>query len=190
MKESFKFDFAGQAGVLPSFPRIFTSESLATITSAGWIDDKLTERGLEPTDIVEVMYGYNENTNVGTYGQFTVSISTDGVTTLVEYVSPASVTLPVANNDVAIFDGTTGKIKSLGSQIIADVTAVWGGGATSFAFTATGLTADTAVSATIRTQTNSASIVSAVPSADTLTVTFSADPGAATTVQYVAIVQS
>lgn len=69
---------------------------------------------------------------------------------------------------------------------LAATTAAYGGGGTSNAFVATGLLATDIVSAVIRTSTNSVSIVKAVPTADTLTVTFSADPGAGTTVDYIA----
>lgn len=68
---------------------------------------------------------------------------------------------------------------------LAGTTAVYGGGGTSNAFTVTGLLATDAVSAVIRASTNAVSIAKAVPTADTLTVTFSADPGAATTIDYI-----
>jgi len=65
-------------------------------------------------------------------------------------------------------------------------TAVYGGGGTSNAFVATGLVATDIVVACLLTSTNVVSI-KAVPSADTLTVTFSADPGANTTLNWIAI---
>lgn len=66
-------------------------------------------------------------------------------------------------------------------------TAAYGGGGTSNAFTATGLVSTDIVVATILASTNAVSICKAVPTADTLTITFSADPGAGTTVQWHAI---
>jgi len=66
-------------------------------------------------------------------------------------------------------------------------TLAYGGGGTSNAFVATGLVSTDIVVATILASTNAVSIAKAVPSADTLTVTFSADPGAGTTVQWIAI---
>lgn len=66
-------------------------------------------------------------------------------------------------------------------------TAAYGGGGTSNAFVATGLAATDIVVANILASTNSVSITKAVPTADTLTITFSADPGAATTVNWIAI---
>lgn len=66
-------------------------------------------------------------------------------------------------------------------------TAAYAGGGTSNAFVATGLVATDIVVATILASTNDVAIAKAVPTADTLTITFSADPGADTTVQWIAI---
>jgi hypothetical protein len=70
---------------------------------------------------------------------------------------------------------------------ISGTTAAYGGGGTSNAFTATGLTVNSKVSAVIRASTNAVAIAKALPGTDTLTVTFTADPGAATTVDYIAV---
>lgn len=67
------------------------------------------------------------------------------------------------------------------------VTATYAGGGTSNAFVATGLLSTDIVVATIKASTNSVSITKAVPTTDTLTITFSADPGASTTVQWHAL---
>lgn len=66
-------------------------------------------------------------------------------------------------------------------------TAAYGGGGTSNAYVATGLVATDIVVASILASTNAVSIAKVVPTADTLTITFSADPGAATTVSWHAI---
>jgi len=67
----------------------------------------------------------------------------------------------------------------------AGTTGAYGGGGTSNAFTVTGATATDVASAVIRASTNAVSIVKAVLTTNTLTVHFSADPGAGTTVDYV-----
>lgn len=72
-------------------------------------------------------------------------------------------------------------------RLRARSTPVWGGGSTSNAFSAPGLFSYSVVTASILSQTNTASIVSVVPSTDTLTVTFSADPGANTVINYIAV---
>jgi hypothetical protein len=68
---------------------------------------------------------------------------------------------------------------------LAGTTGAYGGGGTSNAFTVTGLLSTDTVSAVIRASTNAVSIAKATPTTDTLTVVFSADPGASTTVDYI-----
>lgn len=60
----------------------------------------------------------------------------------------------------------------------------WGGGASSHAFTIPGLTSDSIISVQLVATTNLVSIIKAAPSLNTLTVTFSGDPGADTIVAY------
>lgn len=71
------------------------------------------------------------------------------------------------------------------SRIISGTTGTYAGGGTSNAFTVTGLVAASTGAAVIRTSTNAVAIAKAVPSTNTLTITFSADPGAGTTVDYI-----
>lgn len=63
-------------------------------------------------------------------------------------------------------------------------TAAYGGGGTSTAITVTGAAATDIATAVIRASTNAVSIVKATLSTNTLTIEFSADPGAGTTVDY------
>jgi|SRR5579862_6389411 len=72
-----------------------------------------------------------------------------------------------------------------GAALLAKTTSAFAGGSTSNTFTATGLTASSIVTANILTSTNSVSITKAVPGTNTLAITFSADPGANTTVNYI-----
>jgi len=67
----------------------------------------------------------------------------------------------------------------------AGTTSAYAGGGTSNAWTVTGAAATDVVSAVIRASTNAVSIAKAVLTTNTLTVHFSADPGADTTVDYV-----
>lgn len=78
-------------------------------------------------------------------------------------------------------------IVDAGFAVLANTTTAWGGGGVSNAFTATGIGATSIVTATILASTNAVSIVKSVPTANTLTVTFSGDPGAATQVSWIAI---
>jgi hypothetical protein len=103
----------------------------------------------------------------------------DATKTKVAMVSGATVV-----NNFAKFSDVHGTVADAGARIIANTTATYAGGGTSNAFVATGLSALSHGSCVIRTSTNPVVITSAVPSTNTLTVTFSADPGAATTVDY------
>lgn len=93
----------------------------------------------------------------------------------------------LVSGNVLTASGTDGLAQDGGFSVLANTTEAYGGGGTSNAFTATGLTANSIVTAVILASTNSVAIAKAVPSADTLTVTFTADPGASTTVSWIAI---
>lgn len=67
------------------------------------------------------------------------------------------------------------------------ITAAYAGGGTSNAFTATGLAATDIVCASLVSSSNPASLTTVVATTNTLTVGFSADPGAATTVAWIAV---
>ncbi len=81
--------------------------------------------------------------------------------------------------------GTAGKLIDLGARLIAGTTGTYAGGGTSNAYTVAGLAVTSVGSAVIRASTNAVSICKAVPGTNTLTITFSADPGASTTVDYI-----
>lgn len=220
---SFTAGVAGQVGVTPRRIQITTTDSLATVTTAGYLNNGISSLANQilPTDIIDMIYLYSTSTNSGTYGEFLPSFS-NGVITLTQFLSPGDVTLPVVSGDFAVFDGTTGKIKDAGysasnaaktkvvmangatvannmatfadtagtvkdagARIIATTTGTYAGGGTSNTFTATGLTSAAKGAAVIRTSTNSVSITKALPGTDTLAITFSADPGAGTTVDYI-----
>ena len=93
----------------------------------------------------------------------------------------------LVSGNVVTASGTAGLLQDGGFAVLANTTAAYAGGGTSNAFTATGIGATSIVTAVILASTNAVSIVKAVPSADTLTVDFSADPGASTTVSWIAI---
>ena len=70
-------------------------------------------------------------------------------------------------------------------HIVFATTGSYGGGGTSNAFTVTGVLSTDIVTAVIRASTTAVAIHKAVPTTDTITVTFSADPGASTTVDFI-----
>lgn len=93
----------------------------------------------------------------------------------------------LVNGNVVKASGTVGVVVDSGFSVKANTTAAYAGGGTSNAYAAAGLTATSIVVASILNSTNAVSITKVVPSSNTLTVSFSADPGAATTVSYIAL---
>lgn len=98
-------------GVAPRKPAMVTTDSLATITAAGYLNPalKIEAQSLVPTDVIDVIYSYSASSNSGTYGQFTVGIS-NGVITLTAWVNPGDVLLPTVANDIAVFANSSGQI--------------------------------------------------------------------------------
>lgn len=101
----------GQVGVIGAIKYMVTTDSLATITAAGYLNQiDLAVNPIFSSDVLGITYLYNLNTNKGTFAFFTVSIS-NGVITLAPTVSTGDVLLPVVSGDIAVFNGTTGQIK-------------------------------------------------------------------------------
>jgi hypothetical protein len=120
----------------------------------------------------------------GTMGQSTVMTIPDVGAATGQFLAK---TAALVSGNLIKASGTAGVVVDAGFALKANTTAAYAGGGTSNAFVATGLSATSIVTAVILASTNAVSIAKAVPSADTLTVTFSADPGAATTVSWIAI---
>jgi hypothetical protein len=104
----------GQVGVGGALKYMTTTDNLATITAAGYLNAiDLAVNPILANDVLGVTYSYNLQTNHGTFGIFTVSIS-NGVITLSQWANPGDVLLPVVSGDVAVFNGTSGQIKDSG----------------------------------------------------------------------------
>lgn len=107
-------DVAGQIQVNPRRVKLVTTDNLATVTTAGYLNAaNLQGLQLSPTDFIDCVYSYNPATNSGTNTVFTNTVS-NGVITLVTWVDPGNVLLPVVSGDFATFNGTTGQIKDSG----------------------------------------------------------------------------
>lgn len=156
---------SGTAGTLASFPSTASKGSLkiAAVANTGNTVTTISNAAMGQASVV--------------------SIPDPATATANFVVAPAA----LVSGNLVKASGTAGLVADLGASIKAATTAAYAGGGTSNAYTATGLTATSIVTATILAQTNSATIVKAVPGTNTLTVTFSADPGANTTVSYIAI---
>jgi hypothetical protein len=102
-------------GVNPNLKFAVFGDNLATITAAGYLNSvNLESNPIASTDVLQVLYSFNNVTKVGTYGVFTVSISNSGVITLVAWANPGNVLLPVVSGNIASFNGTTGQIQDSG----------------------------------------------------------------------------
>jgi hypothetical protein len=154
---------SGTAGTLASFPATELKGSfvIAAVANTGNTVTKLSNAAM---------------------GQATViTIPDPGTATANDVIAPAA----LVNNNLVKASGTAGLVQDAGARIISNTTAAFAGGGTTTTFAATGLTVAAKGSAVIRASTNSVSINKAVPGTDTLVVTFSADPGASTTVDYI-----
>lgn len=113
-------DVAGQIGVYPRTVRITTSDSLATVTAAGYLSpEKIGPFSIYASDLVLICYDATSSRGPGTLGQFTVSIS-GGVITLVPQTNSGAVTVtgtPIANH-IAYFTGAGDAISLDGETII------------------------------------------------------------------------
>jgi hypothetical protein len=101
----------GMVGVFPNQKFAVFGDNLATVTTAGYLNQvNLESNPIAPTDILQVLYSFNPQTQAGTYATFTVTISNSGVITLVEWSTPGAIVLPTIANHIATFTNTTGTI--------------------------------------------------------------------------------
>jgi hypothetical protein len=155
---------SGHAGTLSSFP--------ATASKGSLVLTAVANTGNTTTTISNAAMGQAS----------VISIPDPAGATADFVLAPAAL---VSGNAVKA-SGTAGLVADAGYAFHAGTTGTYGGGGTSNAFTVSGMASTWIVTASILTQTNAASIVKAVPSTNTLTITFSADPGASTTVSWIA----
>jgi hypothetical protein len=197
----------------PRLIRVKTNDALSEITSANYLEGAIKQGfTFYETDLFEICDSSDvtrifrvsitssaitlsqtagEITTSVTSGDFVIFDGTSGDLKDAGY-SPsnaAKTKVVMANgatvaNNLATFADTSGTVKDAGARILAGTTPTYGGGGTSNAFAVTGLTSAAVGSAVIRTSTNAVSIAKALPGTNTLTITFSADPGAGTTVDY------
>ncbi len=148
----------GTQGTLPEMKFMVVGDDLATLTAANYLNQITLESFIvAPTDIIQVLYNFNKQTQVGTYLACKVSISNLGIITLLP-------TGPVSSGRTAIYAG--------GSNLVD--------------FTVAGITAATNVAVSLMTSTNGVDIRSVNTGTNTITIGFSADPGANTQLSYIA----
>lgn len=102
-----------QVGIFPNMKFMVSTDNLATITTAGYLNGiSLQSNPIAATDLLMVIYDFNQQTNAGTFGIFTVSLSSVGVITLVSWSDTGSVQIQGAVNpgDFALFSATANRI--------------------------------------------------------------------------------
>lgn len=154
---------SGTAGTLASFP--------ATSSKGSFVFKATANTGNTVTTFTNAAMG-----------QATVITTPDPVSATANNIVAAAA---LVDQNLVKASGTAGLVVDAGARIISNTTSSFAGGGTSNTFTATGLTSAAKGSAVIRASTNSVSITKALPGTNTLAITFSADPGASTTVDYI-----
>ena len=103
----------GMVGVLPNQKFMVTTDNLSTITAAGYLNSvNLESNPLSTTDFLQVMYNFNQQTQVGTFETFTISIS-NGTITLVQSSQAGEVSLPTITNNLIVSTNTAGGLANL-----------------------------------------------------------------------------
>lgn len=155
---------SGTAGYLASFPSAATTGSLRL--------QAVANSGNTVTTLSNAAMGQASQINIPDPGN------------AIGQLLIAAGATPFTNKHLPIASGTGGLIVDSGAQLLTGTSPTYAGGGTSNAFSITGLSSAASGACVIRTSTNTVTIDKAVPGTNTLTVTFSADPGANTTVDY------
>ena len=172
------------------------TDAIATVTAADYFADVVYDLavgdlifidasdadGIYLVDAVDRDAGTVSVVSYGPAGAVGTANLQDGAVTALKLASDAVTTAKILNANVTLAKLASGIapshiVKYAGTENYA-------GGGTSTAITVTGAAATDLVFAQIQASTNAVSVVKVVPTLNTVTVHFSADPGAATVVQY------
>lgn len=107
-------------GNYPQFKFAVFGDNLATVTTAGYLNQSAIASGipLSNADVIQALYSFNTTTQTGTFGIFTVSIaSSTGQITLTTWANPGDVVTPTTANYLAHFTNTTGTISSAAANV-------------------------------------------------------------------------
>lgn len=188
---------SGTAGTLASFPATASKGSLilAGVANTGNTNTTISNAAMGQASVVSIPDPAAATANFAVAPAALVNnnlIKASGTAGLVADAgiaasAVASFTGSTVVGNLVKASSTTGQITDAAFALHAATTAPYAGGGTSNAFTTTNMTSSSIVTATILAQTNTASIVKAAPGTNTLTVTFSADPGANTTVSWISV---
>lgn len=173
-----------------------STDAIATVTAANYFADVVYDLavgdlifidasdadGIYLVNAVDRDAGTVSVVSYGPAGAVGTANLQDGAVTALKLASDAVTTAKILNANVTLAKLASGIAPS---HIVKYAgTANYAGGGTSTAITVTGAAATDLVFAQIQASTNAVSVVKVVPTLNTVTVDFSADPGAATVVQY------
>jgi hypothetical protein len=124
----------------------------------------------------------------GALGQAAFKAVTDNSQTAVASFNPTN-PFSTSGNTLAVFtNAANGTIQSSGLGLFTIQPSSFGGGSTSNAFTFTGMTSSAKwVWASLLSATNNVAITKVVPGTNIVTISFTADPGAGTNVNIIAL---
>ncbi|OGT30408.1 MAG: hypothetical protein A3E87_01610 [Gammaproteobacteria bacterium RIFCSPHIGHO2_12_FULL_35_23] len=107
MTTSIQLDTPGQVGVRPRLISIQTTDSFATITTTGWLN-QFKQEGFSfyADDLAKCSYGASNDSDI-----FKVSISGSDISLV---ANSGNVVLPVVSGNFAVFTGTEGSLDDLG----------------------------------------------------------------------------
>src|SRR6185503_9829334 len=112
---SFNVSTTGLTGnqVNPRRVTMTTDSSADDITTSGFLNNinQFSGTPILTTDIFEIIYDFDPNTNNGTFGIFTVSFNASTGFSLIQWVNPGNVAFPVSDGHLASFKGTDGQIQ-------------------------------------------------------------------------------
>jgi hypothetical protein len=119
---------AGTPGVYPNFKYMVSSDSLSTITTAGYMNSSNMDSAtpLGNSDIIMALYSYSTSTQTGTFGIFTVNVSTaNGSITLTQWNQSSEMGPLVITT--AVTSATPGTVRSVTGKITETATTVTSG---------------------------------------------------------------
>lgn len=186
-------------GVRQTFQYNFSNKDFATVYTTDY-KDMFMQISISADNDVSLINPYEQIGSGVSYtgslvdGHFAVYNGTTGIIKDLGYLpTDASKTKVIMANastvvsgNISKFTDTSGTIGDAGFNIKSATTAPFNGGGIGNAFSAPGLTSSSIVTAVIINSTNNVSILKAIPSSNTLTVTFSGDPGPGTSVNWIA----
>jgi hypothetical protein len=79
---NFQTDFPGQVGLFPRHGKMETTDVVATITTAGYLNNNPSAAGVNISDADMIDIKYNDGSGGVTSSLFRVSIASNGIITL------------------------------------------------------------------------------------------------------------